>query len=475
MTEPKVSQVRPSTKGIPPIDEHSMLSKILHHDAFSAVLLLGCAAVAFIAANASFAVAGKPLGEWYEELWHLHLGLSLGEWALDKPLHLWINDGLMAIFFFVVGLEIKRELLIGELSSVRKAMLPIAAAIGGMAAPALVFTLFNYGGETSRGWGIPMATDIAFSAGVLGLLKSRVPASLAVFLIALAIVDDLGAVIVIALFYTERLAVEPLLLGIGLVLGSLLLSRLGMRSAFLYMVLFIVIWFTFLESGVHATIAGVLFAFTIPVDARYDTPLFIGRLNMLLQRFHHAEDYVNPRLVNARQQRIIRAIETECIHVEAPLQRIENKLHPYAALLIMPIFAIANSGVHIEFGNVSSLLMQPVTLGVFCGLLFGKQIGIMLGSFLAVRLGIAELPEDVRWIQVYGLSWLAGIGFTMSLFVAGLAFGGGHGAAEAAAHGTGLAHLAEAKVGILCASIVAGIGGVVILTMSSKRNLQVEG
>ncbi|MBI2425991.1 MAG: Na+/H+ antiporter NhaA [Candidatus Hydrogenedentes bacterium] len=482
-------------RNIPPLEYKSNLQQMLHHDAMAASVLLIAALAAFVVANSSVEVLSTPLGELYKELWHMELGISIQEMALGKPLHLWINDGLMAIFFFVVGLEIKREMLVGELASFRKAFLPIVAAFGGMVAPAGIYTLFNYGTDAAVGWGIPMATDIAFAAGVIGLMSKRIPSSLAVFLIALAIVDDLGSVLVIAIFYTATIETTPLLIGIAVVLASLLFSRLGVRSALVFMLMAIVVWIAFLSSGVHATIAGVLFAFTVPVDARYETPLFAKRMNILLKRFQGAEDFANPLLVNARQQDLLRAIELECIHVEAPLQRIESRLHPICAFIIMPIFAFANSGVKIDFGNLPSLILSPVTLGVVCGLVIGKQLGILSCCYVTVKLGLAELPTGIRWSQIWGVSCLAGIGFTMSLFVGELAFAGGghdagHGAPattvaagqdtahdahaaepEAAVSGLGKegSHLAEAKAGTLLASILAATAGCVALILVTRK------
>ncbi len=477
----------------PELEAQSTLAHILHNDAMGAIILLLAATVAFFVANTdTITLMGTGLSEWYQWVWHVDFGLSVHHIEIVKPLHLWINDGLMAIFFFIVGLEIKRELLVGELATLRKALLPIVAAIGGMVVPALVYWLVNRGDEGASGWGIPMATDIAFAVGVLGLMSKRVPQSMAVFLIALAIVDDLGAVLVIALFYTEQIAFQPLIIGFVLIMSSAIMARMGVRSVTVYILMFVLIWLTFMNSGVHATIAGVLFAFTIPVDARYVTPLFISRINQLLQRFHDAEDHVNPLLVNNRQQRLVRAIENECIHVEAPLQRIMNKLHPFSAFLIMPIFAFANAGVQIDLSGIGEMLFHKVTLGIILGLFFGKQIGVFLFSFLIVKLGVAELPTGMKWRQVYALSCLAAIGFTMSLFISELAFksGDAHGAvvhaatvelnapmvpAENSAHGADAIvhkidnrnvqniHLAEAKVGTLVASILAGVWGSIML------------
>ena len=442
----------------------------------AAIFLLAAAAAALYMANSGVTVGGRRLLDWYRDLWHVNLGVAIQEQIIGKSLHNLINDGLMAIFFFLVGLEIKRELLVGELASFRKALLPIVAAAGGMVCPALIYSAFNATGPGAGGWGIPMATDIAFSAGVLGLLSKRIPTGLAVFLIALAIVDDLGSVAVIAIFYTDTIAFRPLVVGVAMVVLSSLFARLGVRNALVFVLMAAVIWVEFFLSGVHATIAGVLFAFTVPVDARYETPLFISRITSLLSRFDEAEDHVNPLLVNSRQQRVVRAIEAECIHVEAPLQRIEHKLHPICAFIIMPIFAFANSGVHLDFSHIGSLFFQPVTLGVIFGLLAGKQLGIMGACWLTVKAGFAELPQGVRWIQIWGVTWLAGIGFTMSLFVGGLAFpighDAGHGVTDVMEHAELM--LAGSKVGTLTASIIAGSVGTVILILATRGQKTAE-
>ena len=445
---------------LPELEQVSPLALFLKQDAVAACLLL-------LSALAALIVANSPAHEWYEHLWHTHLGLSLGDWTLDQTLHHWINDGLMAIFFFMVGLEIKRELLVGELATFRKALLPAMAAAGGMVLPALIFAGLNFGSDAVKGWGIPMATDIAFATGVLALLGKRVPAAIGVFLVALAIVDDIGSVLVIAVFYTDQLALRPLLVGAFLILLSYGMSRLGIRWTFPYVTVGIIIWFEFLQSGVHATIAGVLLAFTIPADARYETPHFFGRMTTLLYRFTDAEDYKNPLLVNARQQSLIRAILKECHHVEAPLQRIEHFLHPFSVFVIMPIFAFANSGVTIDFASIGSTLLQPVTLGALAGLMLGKQLGVMLFSFGAVKMGWAELPKGIRWTHVYGVSWLAGIGFTMALFIDELAFKTAGLTGDAAE--TMIRHLAEAKVGIFLASFLSGVGGYLLLRYFCRK------
>ncbi len=439
---------------LPDLEQVSPLAQFLKQDAVAACLLLFSALAALIVAN-------SPAHGWYEDLWHTHLGLNFGDWKLDQSFHHWINDGLMAIFFFMVGLEIKRELLVGELASFRKALLPAMAAAGGMIFPALIYVVFNFGTPAVKGWGIPMATDIAFATGCLALLGKRVPAAIGAFLVALAIVDDIGSVLVIAVFYTEKLAVRPLLVGAFLILLSYGMSRMGIRRTFPYVIVGVIIWFEFLQSGVHATIAGVLLAFTIPADARYETPHFFGRMTTLLYRFTDAEDYKNPLLVNARQQSLISSILKECHHVEAPLQRIEHLLHPFSVFVIMPIFAFANSGVAIDFSGLGRTLIEPVTLGALVGLMLGKQLGVMVFSFAAVKLRWAELPHGISWSHVYGVAWLAGIGFTMALFIDELAFKAGGVAGEDPAMMA--RHLADAKVGIFLASFLSGVGGYCIL------------
>ena len=443
-------------KSPPPLDAHSTLQRILHNGMFSAGLLLACTVLAFWAANTSMQVAGQPLSDIVHHFWETHLVVGFGSWRVDMTLHHWVNDGLMAIFFFLVGMEIKRELLVGELASLRKAMLPAVAAFGGMVVPALIYAIINFRGEGIHGWGIPMATDIAFAAGVLGLLGRRIHPNLAVFLVALAIVDDLGAVLVIAIFYTATIDLYSLAIGLGLIAVSAGLSLFRVRSAAPYLLIAVIVWFAFLKSGIHATIEGVLLALTIPVKSRYETPLFIERVGSLLGKFKDAEDFVNLRLVNTRQQELVRAIETECIHVEPPLQRIENKLHPWCALFIMPVFALANAGVHIDFSEGWGLLLEPITAGAALGLVLGKPLGIFLASYLAVKVGIAALPDGLDWIKLIGLGFLGGIGFTMSLFVAQLAFS------------SNAAHLTEAKAGVLLASVFAAVIGCGILLWCSR-------
>lgn len=459
---------------VPALEPRSILDEILSNSAIGAVLLLLAAVLAMVCANWDLPLGSRTLAEWYQWLWHVELGFHIGDRPVAQSLHVWINDGLMAIFFFQVGLEIKRELLVGELASPRKAALPIAAAFGGMLVPALLFLAVNWNQATRGGWGIPMATDIAFAGGVLGLLSRRVPTALAVFLIALAIVDDLGAVLVIAVFYTSSIDAVALELGLACIVGSLLLSLMGVRSTLIFVLLGITTWFGFLKSGVHATIAGVLFAFTVPINARYDTPLFPVRMRELLKRFDDAEDHVHPRMVNARQQQIVQAIEAECIHVESPLQRVEHRLHPWIAFVIMPLFAFANAGIRFEGTDLLAALMQPVAIGIALGLVVGKQAGIMALSWLSVRLGWAELPAGIGWRQLWSVSWLAGIGFTMSLFIAGLAFPEVDSSLSHGAVGTAELHhhagpLQSSKLAVLLSSLVAGSIGTLLLWWNTGK------
>jgi len=358
---------------------------------------------------AALAWVNSPWATSYFALWHTTAAVALGASSLSRDLHVWVNDGLMAVFFFVAGLEIKRELFVGELATIRQAVLPIVAALGGVAVPALLYSMLNRNGPGSPGWGIPMATDIAFAMGVMALLGRRVPLGLKVFMMALAIVDDIAAVGVIALFYTTHIAWSAL--GIAAICFATLLvfSRLGVRHPLPYALVGLGLWAAILQSGVHATIAGVLAAMTIPCRT------------------------------NAKGSK----------RMQSPLFRWEHALHPWVTFAIMPVFALANAGIAFD-GDVFTKLLQPVPLGVVLGLVLGKPIGITLASWLAVRMRLASLPPGIRWIQLHAAGWLGGIGFTMSIFVAGLAFADG-------------AVLNMAKLGIFTASLLAGITGSVLL------------
>ena len=411
-------------------------------EAASGIVLLACAAVALVWAN-------SPLGESYFHLWETHLVVGGGPIELDFSLHHWINDGLMAVFFFMVGLEIKREVLVGELASPKKAAFPIAAAIGGMVVPALIYVAFNSGTPELQGWGTPMATDIAFALGVLALLGTRAPVGLKIFLAALAIVDDLGAVLVIALFYSGGLDWTMLLYaGITMIVlfGA---NRGGIRRPAVYAVLGVVLWYFFLQSGVHATIAGVLLATTIPARTRINVPDFVDATRDYLQQFEADGLRPDPRHpLTGRQEAALEHIEEAAESVQSPLLSIEHAIVPWVAFGIMPLFALANAGVALEpevLGGVTS----PVVLGIALGLMVGKPIGVGLFAWGSVKLGLAGYPAGVRPMHLVGVGFLAGIGFTMALFIAGLAFEG--------------TTLELAKLGVLGASTVAGVVGYLIL------------
>lgn len=431
------------------------LNEFAHKQTAGGILLLACAVIAMVWAN-------SPWGEIYEHLWHLPLTIAVGKQALAEPLHFWINDGLMVIFFFVIGLEIKREVLVGELRSLKQAMLPIAAAVGGMLVPAGIYYMLNRGSPGAAGWGIPMATDIAFAIGTLALLGRGVPAGITVFLTALAIVDDLGAVVVIALFYTDQVSIPALAVGCVFLVLMMTASLLWVRNPLVYALLSVGLWLAFLKSGVHATIAGVLAAFCIPARGLVDPQEFVRAGRELLDRFLKLSEGVTAPMGKLlgkpvpigifRQQEQIDAVnelERACEQVMTPLQRLEHGLHGWVTLAIMPVFALANAGVAIHGDFVGSLL-EPVTLGVILGLVLGKPIGIVVFSFAAVKSGIASLPEGTRWAQVIAVGFLAGIGFTMSLFITGLAF-------------SGQGEVELAKTGILISSLLAaGLGGILL-------------
>jgi NhaA family Na+:H+ antiporter len=355
------------------------------------------------------------------------------------------------VFFFLVGLEIKREVLVGELASLRRAALPAAAALGGIVVPALLYAALNADGPGSAGWGIPMATDIAFALGVLALLGDRVPAGLKVFLAALAIVDDIGAVLVIALFYTGGVEWGPLALAGALLLLAVGANAAGVRRPWAYAVIGLALWGTVLASGIHATVAGVLLALAIPARTRIDEDQFLRRARQSLAEFERACGPGSTVPTNQPQQEALLRLETLCEQAQAPLQTAERKLHGVVAFGIMPLFALANAGVRLTAGEDGFALTDPVALGVLLGLVVGKPLGITLFSWGAVRLGAAVLPAGVTWRSLHGVAWLGGIGFTMSIFVAGLAF------AEAPAL------LATAKLGILLATLTAGIVGALLL------------
>lgn len=414
-------------------------------EASGGVILLICAIIALLWANSPFAAS-------YYHFWETELAITIGGLSFSHHLIEWVNDGLMVIFFLVVGLEIKRQLTTGELSRPRRAALPLAAALGGMLAPAGIYLLINAGGQGESGWGIPMATDIAFTLGILALLGSRAPLSLKVFFTALAIADDLGAVLVIALFYTSEISWISLLIAAIILVALIGLNRARVYEPLPYALLGIGLWLAFLESGIHPTIAGVLLAITIPTRSPPDTGSLLAQCISVLDEF---ESPVARQAINQnRQQAAAQTLETVADRMQSPAQRLEHNLLPWTTYVILPIFALANAGVTLQF-DLS--LFGPVSLGIILGLVVGKPLGITLLTWLAVRLNLAELPRDVGWTQLISTSILAGIGFTMSLFIASAAF-------------KDATLLAEAKLGILIASVLAGILGSVLLIVTSPTH-----
>lgn len=409
--------------------------------AFSGILLLISAALAVVWANSPWHAA-------YFGVWDARFALRFAQHTLDLSLLSWLNDGLMGAFFLLVGLEIKREMLVGELASLRQATLPVAAAIGGMLLPALLYLAVNSGGPASAGWGIPMATDIAFALGILMLLGSRVPLGLKVFLTALAIVDDMGAVVVIALFYSDALHLLPLGISAVCVLALIGLNVAQVRRLLPYMIIGVALWLSMHEAGIHPTIAGVILAFSIPSRTRINAEEFSAQARALLTEFDQAETGDLLVLTSKGQQEAVHALERASEGVQAPLLRLEHGLQPLVQYGIMPLFAFANAGVRL--GGTEGPPVTSVTLGILLGLVLGKPAGIMLFSWLAVRLNLASLPLGTSWRFIHGAAWLGGIGFTMSLFIAAQAFGG-------------TALFFPAKVGILLGSTTTGLIGTIIL------------
>ena len=423
--------------------------EFLHAQTTTGLILIVMTIIALVLANTS-------LYETYAHFFHMNIDFNVGSWALSHSLHHWINDGLMAIFFFLIGLEIKREITAGELSNLKVAILPILAAIGGMVFPALIYTSLNYGTVGSAGWGIPMATDIAFAISALVLLGKRVPTALVTFLVALAIVDDLGAVIVIALFYTDTINLMSLGLA-GLMFSFMLVfNRLGIHMLLPYFIVGLSMWFFMLESGVHATIAGVLAALAIPSTPKRVPSTLTKKAKDLLDEYEKYPVNENYQ-IHEEQKRILSEIKHKIYEVETPAARLEHNLHLPVALIIIPIFALANAGIKIDFSSIGTTIVEPVSLGIILGLIFGKVIGIFGVSYVAVKLKIAQLPKDSSMSQVFGVAFLGGIGFTMSIFVADLAF----------VNNPEL--ILQAKIGILSASLFSALFGYLWLRTISKK------
>lgn len=424
--------------------------EFIHRQTTSGLLLMGTAIIALLLANSSLAGA-------YLHFIHTPVSVQIGGWMLAMSLHHWVNDALMTLFFFVVGMELKREMLVGELADLRQAALPIIAAIGGMVIPALIYFAINPEGDAARGWGVPMATDIAFAVGALVLLASRVPKALITFLVALAIADDLGAVLVIALFYTQQLALDWLL-GAGLlVLILFAFNFAGIRRVLPYFAVMTVLWYALLQAGVHATLAGVLAAFAVPARSKYDPALFGVRISQLAKRFEASQQQGGNIMSNEQLYAVSQALEDSARGVQTPLQRLEHDWHLPVAFVVIPVFALFNAGIPLHFGALGDILAHPVMLGVMLGLLLGKFIGITGACWLALRLGIGQLPSGTRFSQIAAVSVLGGIGFTMSIFIAELAF-----AAQPE-------FLLMAKTGVLLASLLAGMLGFVWLWWLGRK------
>lgn len=442
MTEPRKA---PIDKVVKPIQKFIQQEK-------SGGLMLGISVIV------ALVLANSPLAEDYHRFFQHKFGFVFdGKTYLEYDIHHWINDGLMAIFFFVVGLELKREIVAGELAKPRKAMLPIIAALGGMIIPASIYLLFNPTGEVHTGWGIPMATDIAFALGVLYLLGNRIPLGLKVFLTALAIIDDLGAVLVIAFFYTSDISIISLLLGFTFLIIMYAGNKMGVRSVLFYALFGIGgLWIAFLLSGVHATIAAVLAAFTIPANVKIKEDIFVSRIKKHLARFSRVDPNDNIPTLTNDQLHILEKMTTNTERAIPPLQKLEHAMHPFVTFIIIPIFALANAGVSVLDIEPAQLFSTNVAIGVALGLLVGKVLGVMGFTWLAVKLKVAPFPTGMNLRNLFGLSLLASIGFTMSLFITELAF-------------ANEIFKTQAKVGVFTASIIGGILGYMVLKKQKAK------
>ena len=418
---------------------HRPLTAFMHIESASGVVLLICTAIALIAAN-------SPYAEAYDALWHHELRIAVGRFELAYSLAHWINDGLMVVFFFVIGLEIKRELIIGELSDRKKVALPVAAALGGVIAPVAIYLSLQYGEAGEHGWAVPMATDIAFVVGCMSILGKRIPSGLGILLLSLAIVDDLMAVLVIAIFYTSSISMAWLAAGLVGIVVIVAMSRLGVRSVGMYFMAGLWVWLCTLKSGVHPTISGVLLGLLTPVHPWLGGPKFLGFLR-------HTDDTLRKEETTIERAReLVADLSFASREAVSPLFRVETALHPWVAFGIMPLFALANAGVPIELGGIG----EPVAVAVAAGLFLGKAIGIFGASWLTVKLGLAARPEGVTWPILGGAAFLGGIGFTMALFIASLGLSGGL--------------LLSAKLGIILGSFASAVFGMFILSSVAKKS-----
>jgi NhaA family Na+:H+ antiporter len=429
-------------------------NELINNSKASGIVLFASAFIALVIAN-------SPLAEAYHHFWENKFSIGFNGNYINKTLHHWINDGLMALFFFVVGLELKRELVAGELRSPRNAALPITAAVGGMIVPALIYLIINSGNPAAtEGWGVPMATDIAFALGILYLLGDKVPSSLKIFLTAIAIVDDLGAVLVIAFFYTSEIVYESLAIAGVVLLVMIAGNRIGIRNTVFYGVLGVGgLWLEFLLSGVHATIAAVLAAFTIPATTNIQEKLFLGKSKKLMDKFEAIEMSEND-MVSYEQYKILSKMRDISKRAIPPLQRLEHGLHPIVSFVVMPIFALSNAGITLS-GNILDSLVSTITLGVIAGLIVGKFLGVVGVSYVVIKLKLMQLPKGMSMKQLVGVGFLTAIGFTMSLFISELAF-------------KDIELRNQAKFGVLIASILASIIGFVVLNLSLRKQAMEE-
>jgi Na+:H+ antiporter, NhaA family len=424
------------------IKKFLLIEDFISKEALSGVLL-------FIATVAAVIVANSAWGQSYQDLWHMPLGITLGDRTISMTLTYWIDDGLMALFFLMVGLEIKREMVIGELSSVSKASFPIIAAIGGMVVPALIYVALNT--DNPLGFGIPMATDIAFALGILMLLGTRVNPALKLFLVALAVVDDLGAVLVVATVYTSEIKAEYFLHA-GVTYALIwLLNYLGVKKILPYLILGIFLWIFIHEIGIHATIAGVLLAFAIPISSKIDEGKFIQKTRESIDEFEKNIDEIP--ILNHHQIDALEGIAHGYDKVQNPLVKLEHNLHGLSAFFIMPLFAFSNAGVIIDFSTISANLM--IVLGVVFGLIVGKPVGIFGFTYIATKIGLIKKPDDISWYDVIAVGFLGGIGFTMSIFITHLAF-------------NDETIIAAVKLGVFAASFIAAVVGVMLIMMKKK-------
>ncbi len=428
------------------------LARFIRLETSGSIILFAVTVIALILAN-------SPVGNGFQDFWNNYITISLPGLELSKPILKWINDGLMVVFFFLIGLEIKREVLTGELSHLKKASLPIFAAIGGMILPALFFLLFNHGRPGTEGWGIPMAADIAFSLGILKLLGKRVPVGLKVFLMAFAIIDDLGAVLIIAFFYSTNLSWTFILIGLVIIVFLFILSSRGLYSKYLFFLMGIIVWILFLKSGIHTTIAGVLLAFTIPLKRKSDSMSFYNESKKMLNLFvSDCDKNTEKAILTKIQINAIDELEELTEKTAPPLQYIEHRLHGWVSFLIMPLFAFANAGVIFNFSDSTNF---GLLVNIALSMIIGNIVGIFSFSWLAIKLKLAELPEDVTFFQLAGVSVLGGLGFTMALFINNLAY-------------SDLVLINSAKLGILIGSFIAGLMGYLLISLALRNNKKEE-